>query len=219
MLLPLKDNIGISRQGLMFRIEITSLLDGIRTARIVFCDEPAMLTAEQALTALQTAPGKTSILDETKDFLRDFLQAGSQSVGAVQAAADANGFSTASVRRARALLRIKPKKGGMSEGWVWALPEMHDGSGSGVEPEGDQNIEHAHPTVLSIFTSVSTFGQWTTALLNPETHERLAMKRKAEPMRCRRTLDLFPQSVETAARDDGRAATCDVVVPPGDHVI
>jgi putative DNA primase/helicase len=124
LFLPMKDNIGSIRQGLMFRIEEVILPDGILSARVVFCDGPANLTAAEALTALQAAPGKTSVLDETKAFLRDFLEAGAQSVGAVTAAAEAHGFSMASLRRACVALGIKPRKIGMNDGWVWALPEL-----------------------------------------------------------------------------------------------
>lgn len=124
LFLPLKDSIGSIPQGLVFRIEEVILPDGIRSARVVFCDGPTNLTAAEALTALQAAPAKTSVLTETKAFLRDFLEAGAQSVGAVTEAEEAHGITMASLRRACRALGIKPRKTGMSEGWVWALPAL-----------------------------------------------------------------------------------------------
>ncbi len=123
LMLPLKDNLGLPRRGFRYQIEGVTLPNGIGSARIVFDTRIVEMSAVEALTApdLKFA---TSAVDEAEAFLRELLTLGEQTAGDVKAAAEAHGISMASLRRARMTLAVKPRKGGMTSGWKWALPSV-----------------------------------------------------------------------------------------------
>ncbi len=66
---------------------------------------------------------KDSELDKAVDFLRDVLASGPVPKPVVDQEARAAGYTVSTVRRAKEVLRIVPKKDGMEGPWMWGLPE------------------------------------------------------------------------------------------------
>lgn len=143
LLLPIKCNLSADRQGLSFRVESVSI--GTGTApRLVFDNEPVAIAADEALNETRSIKEARSALEEAKDFLLEYLTDGAMPALDVQAAAQAMGISSASLRRARKELGITPKKSGMTGEWRWMLPE---------HPKALKSAKDAHSNAMSTFVA------------------------------------------------------------------
>jgi len=91
----------------------------VRGTQISWEKESVELTADQAIAAAK-APPRTAKVDQ---FLREFLANGPAPQREVMEAAEAEGFSSGMITRAKERLRIKPQKAGLHEGWIWQLPK------------------------------------------------------------------------------------------------
>jgi hypothetical protein len=141
LFLPIKSNLSADRQGLSFRVESVSI--GTGTApRLVFGNEPVAIAADEALNETSSIREARSALEEAKDFLLEHLTDEARPASDVQAAAQAIGISSASLRRARKELGITPKKSGMTGGWQWVLLE---------HPKALKLAEDAHSNAVSTF--------------------------------------------------------------------
>ena len=58
-----------------------------------------------------------------RSFLRSFLAGRPVSPKEVKSAAEANGISWASIKRAKKKLGVEAQKGGFDDGWAWSLPK------------------------------------------------------------------------------------------------
>jgi putative DNA primase/helicase len=78
-----------------------------------------------ATEAMQAASDNKSpaARDEAKKFLQDLLGADPVAVKDIEDAAEGNGIGWRTVERAKRDLKVVAKKGGMSKGWTWELPE------------------------------------------------------------------------------------------------
>lgn len=128
LLLPVKNNLAPLGRGFAFRLEHRIVGDpneGIVASHVVWEDGYVDVTADQALQAADAKiAGGTSVRDDATEFLRSLLAGGDLPVRAIQKDAKGAGLSWATVRRAKKELGIKPRKGGMEEGWLWGLPKQ-----------------------------------------------------------------------------------------------
>lgn len=141
LLLPIKNNLGVDCHGLSFRVESVSTGTGM-APRLVFDSEPVVITADEALGESRSDQNSRPTLEESKEFLRDYLVEGARPASDVQAAAKAAGISMASLRRAKSDLGITPTKVGMAGEWRWILPER---------PKVIRAAEGAHSNTMSTF--------------------------------------------------------------------
>jgi hypothetical protein len=77
------------------------------------------ITANEAVA---NEAGDKSALSEAKAFLEVELADGPKSAKEIKQATNSAGLVWKTVTRAQAKLHIKPKKDGMTGGWLWALP-------------------------------------------------------------------------------------------------
>jgi hypothetical protein len=80
------------------------------------------VTASEAMQAA-TENRAPSARDEAKEFLLDYLAGGPMPADAIKEAAEANGVSERTLRRAMKELGIRPQKD--DKHWVWELPPSH----------------------------------------------------------------------------------------------
>lgn len=125
LFLPMKNNLGPDRTGLAFGIEgatVASPEGLLETSRIAWSEEPVSTTADEAMQA-ETSPTSTSAVDEAAEWLRETLADGPIPASEILDRAEAEGFSTRTLKRAKRELGIKPTKAGMNGGWSWSLPK------------------------------------------------------------------------------------------------
>jgi putative DNA primase/helicase len=122
LMLPVKNNIGIKAQGRGYIIEGTQVAEGIIAPRVVWDDAPVDVTADQAIMAAAQHSGERCSLKEAKEFLSDVLANGPLAATEVEDAAEKEGISERTLRRARKDLGINAKKDNFAGGWSWSLP-------------------------------------------------------------------------------------------------
>jgi len=102
------------------------------------------LTAERILAA-SSDEGERSTISEAVDYLRTALSSGARDSKAIQDEARQAGISEATLRRAKARLKVQARKVGLPgshfQKWVWELSNSEDDQQSG---EGAQIIESEH---------------------------------------------------------------------------
>lgn len=116
-----KSNIGPDDGGFEYQLEQVEALPGIDASRVAW-GKAVEGSARELLT--DPASDEQSPRDDATEFLRDMLGSGPVPVKTVQEEAKQAGHSWATVRRASDGLAIIKKKGGMSDGWYWQLPNM-----------------------------------------------------------------------------------------------
>jgi hypothetical protein len=116
LFLPLKNNLASDHIGYAFEIENKVVADGIRTSAVVWSDDPATITADEALAA--TAKKGTS---GAIDFLQRMLSDGPMDQTEIVRLGKEAGFTEKNLRTAREKLGVTPEKEGFGEGgkWVW----------------------------------------------------------------------------------------------------
>lgn len=123
LFLNLKNNLGPdSGDGLAFRVVPVTLAAGLATSRLEWEAQPVTITANDALAAMANSSGERSALNDAKEFLRNLLAAGPLSSKEVRKAAQAEGHSWVTVRRASDALGVLTDKEGFRGGWRWSLP-------------------------------------------------------------------------------------------------
>ena len=138
LLLPVKNNLGSDVGGLAYRVEPVGF-EGAPV--VVWSNEVVYDTAD-----ILAAPGRPATeREEVARWLREFLDDGPQPSAEVIAAAGANGYSAATVRRAFRELRGQAIKEGRSR-WLWTLPA--NGSAVVASLEDAQNPQAG---ILSAF--------------------------------------------------------------------
>ncbi|MBN3789309.1 AAA family ATPase [Burkholderia sp. Ac-20353] len=117
-----KSNIAADDGGVSYTLELTQA-DGIETTRVVWGDLIDG-TAREILGDVEQTPDddERSERDEAADFLRDLLSGGPMPVKLIKSDAAGAGYSWRTIERAKRELGIEARKGGMKEGWFWALP-------------------------------------------------------------------------------------------------
>ncbi|MEO5346865.1 MAG: AAA family ATPase [Magnetococcus sp. YQC-9] len=124
MFLPVKNNIGNDKSGLAFRIESIQLPSGINTSRIVWEDEPVLMSADEALSMRAKQPGQASALDDAKAFLAELLRGGPVLAVDVADAVRGHGLSMDTIRRAKKEMGVAVDKKGNQGAWRWVLSDF-----------------------------------------------------------------------------------------------
>lgn len=127
-----KANLAPDASGLAYTIQTVDTPIGSQPV-VAWETEPATITADDVL---QVEPEQErSATDEATDWLRDLLSNDPMKAADVQREARQAGIGEKALRRARERLRIHPKKGGFSGGWIWELP-TEDAQGAQDAPSG-----------------------------------------------------------------------------------
>lgn len=127
LLIPSKTNIAPLKFGLAYRIEGLTVTEGctdIETSRINWEDSPVTITADEATAPRGIGYESKSGKAEAMEFLKEILAGGSRPASEVKAHAHEAGITDKMLRTAREALGLDVTKGGMSEGWIWALPKV-----------------------------------------------------------------------------------------------
>ena len=131
MFLPVKNNLGDDRAGLMYRLTDAAAVRGGSTdaaggaegcktaARVVWEDEPVLIQGVEGLAGIY---GRSAKL-EAVDWLRDVLGDGWQLAAEVKDQARLDGIGLRTLDRAKVILGVRGRRIGGSNGyWVWHLP-------------------------------------------------------------------------------------------------
>ncbi len=119
--LPLKNNIGNDKTGLVFSIEPFLVDDVIETSRIKWIDGTITKTADEIIR-IQANPHKKTARDEAKEMMKELLSTGSKNSADVISKIQDAGYSLRTIERAKTDLGVISKKSGFEEGWLWHLP-------------------------------------------------------------------------------------------------
>ena len=129
--MPSKANLGPKGDGLSYRIESCVVDDDILTSRIAWESTPVTSTADQVLAALVGGDEARNARAEAEEFLRDLLADGPVSQKEMKAAAEGNGFSWSTVKRAKAGVGAIAERQSIGFGgsgqWLWRLPDSTRG--------------------------------------------------------------------------------------------
>lgn len=120
-----KSNIGPDDGGFAYEIQQVQLPGALGIeASAVLWGEAITGSARELLAAADepSSEGGGGALAEAKVWLADCLTDGPKPQSEVVQLAAADGHSKATIRRAKDALGVKSIKGGMGEGWRWALP-------------------------------------------------------------------------------------------------
>ena len=116
LMLPVKNNLGPKAAGIGYRIGTKIVSGDIIAPYILWDDTPVDYTANQAIAANAAA-----LRDGGAQFLRELLTDGPVSAKDAEEAADQNGITERTLRRAKLALGVKAEKDGYEGGWVWKL--------------------------------------------------------------------------------------------------
>jgi putative DNA primase/helicase len=121
-----KTNIGPKPDGLSFMCqsaEVPTQDGNIWVSQISWGTQYVTATADEALSTRGESGDKRSARGEAKEFLQELLANGPVASKAVLAAAEANGITGVTLRRAKKNLGVEAKHDESFEGaWKWCLP-------------------------------------------------------------------------------------------------
>lgn len=117
-----KSNIGPDSGGFEYHLEQVEALPGIEASRIAW-GKAVEGTARELLTDLSDDADEAP-RDGAADFLREVLRDGPAPVKTIKVEAADAGHAWRTVQRAADDLAVIKKKGGMSDGWYWQLPNI-----------------------------------------------------------------------------------------------
>jgi len=139
LLLPVKNNIGRDHSGLAFSIEESA---GDSAPILNWSSEPVKKSADDALTGLGTGSGGPSELDDAVIWIGEYLREGPREVRGMLEDARSAGYSEATIRRARAHLRVMSEKSRFDGPWTVRLPGTFSSGTAGESPNA--LLEDAH---------------------------------------------------------------------------
>lgn len=137
-----KSNIGPDDGGFQYHLEQVEALPGIEASRVAW-GEPVQGNARELLTDADENEDQAP-RDGAADFLREVLKDGSMPSKTVRSEAMDAGHTWRTVRRAADELCVIKRKGGMSDGWYWQLPNMSTKNAKG------SNLEEWTPSAPSV---------------------------------------------------------------------
>ena len=119
----MKNNLGPKADGIGFRLIQGLTTQNIQASRVAWCDDPLTVSANEALAA-SGMEGKRGVQRrEAEEFLQGYLEAKPMPADQVKEAAEANGITERTLRRAREGLGIVVEKAAFEGGWQWRLPK------------------------------------------------------------------------------------------------
>lgn len=119
-----KSNIGPDGDGFTYdlrQVELPGHL-GVIASRVEWKQAVAG-SARDLLAQAEAVKQEGSAVKEAEKFLGGLLADGPIAAKEVRSAADANGLSWASIKRAKRLLGVEAHKAGFDDGWAWSLPK------------------------------------------------------------------------------------------------
>lgn len=117
LLLPAKNNLGSDVDGFAYRLQ------GQPTPHVDWEPLPVSMSADEALGSFKQVRGPDpDAREEAEQWLIDFLAAGPRPAMEIFEAARKDGHTRATIRRAKAVVRVRSVKEGFEGRWVWALP-------------------------------------------------------------------------------------------------
>lgn len=120
LFLLIKNNLAPDTGGLAYRIEPLGV-DGCPV--VEWEPDPVIVSADDALAG-DRDDGERTERDDAAEWLRDFLGDGPRAARNVERDARDAGYSIATVRRAKAILRVVSRKPAFGGPWEWALPTI-----------------------------------------------------------------------------------------------
>ena len=118
-----KSNYGPEVGGFGYEIEQVDIDGGVRTSRLLW--GTAMDgTARELLAEAEATAENESAIEQAADWLKALLAGGPVESAEVKRQSKLNGFSWASVNRAKKTIRVRVKKNGMKGPWEWSLPNQ-----------------------------------------------------------------------------------------------
>ncbi len=149
LLLPGKNNLAMEGDGLAFAI-------GGDPPALRWERDPVTITADDALAAEQSGPGRPGPEPEARnaaaDWLRDLLASGEAAAAKIKAEAADAGLNYRTVQRAADSLGVVREKNRFSGGWQWRLPRPSPSEKEGDKlygVEGDKSPRGGQPVHLS----------------------------------------------------------------------
>ncbi len=123
LLVPLKNNLGDDSTGFSYSLETVQLTPDIETSRVRFGGTVQMKAAE-LLQRQSSDCEQRSLTDDATEFLETYLEAGAQPSKDAMRAAEAEGHTPKSIRRAREKLRVVVRRAGSGKQHTstWELP-------------------------------------------------------------------------------------------------
>lgn len=121
-MLLVKSNLGVTRTGLAFTIEVEPGSRAPHDPRVRWAEAPLHLDAEAVEDA--EAPDEATALPEAVEFLRSYLGDGPMDASAIMDVAQKSGISLAAIKRAKPLAgvrSIRAASGSRHRPWVWEL--------------------------------------------------------------------------------------------------
>lgn len=155
LLVPLKNNLGDDSTGFAYSIETVQLTPVIETSRIRF-EGPVQMKAADLLQRQASDSEQRTATDDAADFLEMYLDAGPQPQKDVTKAANAEGHSPKSIRRAREKLKVVHRRSGSGKAHAstWELPAASllptcahscpSGDGARVDDKGTSGRLNGH---------------------------------------------------------------------------
>jgi hypothetical protein len=123
LFLPSKNNLGPDATGMAYHIEEVG-----EVPRVVWEDEIVVVSADDALRGDgRTDEYEATLVNSAAEWLREFLADGPVASNDVKLEAKEAGYSLATLRRAQAMLKVKPHRdAGVCGGtaWYWGMPEQ-----------------------------------------------------------------------------------------------
>jgi putative DNA primase/helicase len=121
LLLCVKNNIGPKARGIGYTIGTKEITDQIVAPNVLWSDAPVDMTADQAIAAANAALKDGGAMKEATDFLKELLAKGAVAAKEAEEAAETNGISLRTLKRARQQLGVKSSKGGYQGAWTWTI--------------------------------------------------------------------------------------------------
>jgi putative DNA primase/helicase len=122
LMLAVKNNLGAKADGIGYRLKAGTTPQGIESCAIEWDLTPVTVSANEALADAASEPKRGTQRREAEEFLKAYLEVGPMPVEKVKQAAEANGISGITLRRAREHLKIIVEKPDFTGGWRWRLP-------------------------------------------------------------------------------------------------
>jgi putative DNA primase/helicase len=127
-----KNNLAPDTKALSYSVGVAAVGQDDQTKETIWAPhvlwggEHVNVSATEAMKneATAKASSQTNARDTAKKILSDLLAAGPVAKRDVEEAAEANCISTRTLERAKAELGIVAQKAGLTEGWMWHLPEQ-----------------------------------------------------------------------------------------------
>ncbi len=129
-----KSNLGPDTGGLEYTLFTAPVPDHDLFAQRVEWGRPLEGSARE-LMDVETPDTTTGVLDEAEAFLRDALGDGPRTMRDLETAAEAEGLSWRTIRRAKKKLGVIAVKTGYASGWSWRLPEAATTTDDGGQQE------------------------------------------------------------------------------------